>query len=331
MDLKAEVLNLFLSTDDDIIWLDPEREAGPIIDLLKEQASFIHLSAGSSHHINAMDMMQHCEAGDDPISIKCEFILTFFDRAIGSANMGAMQQTIVDRCARRLLMKAEREDITVTLEDLYLMLMEQSEPEARELATCLELYVTGSLNSFAHPTNVNMENRLICFDIRDLPDNGKAKPLGMLIVLDAIQNRVAYNRSRGKRTWVFCDEAWIMYRDEYTARFFDSWFRRLRKYGAGGEALCQTVSSLMETEYGRDSLSNSEFVIMFNQSASDRKQLAQLLDISEEQLKYITNAESGTGLLRRSNVIIPFDGKFDKKTKLYRAMTTKIEEVTPIG
>lgn len=331
MYLKAEILHLFLSTDDDIIWLDPEREAGPIIELLKDNASFIHLSAGSKHHINAMDMMQHCEAGDDPVSIKCEFMLTFFDRAIGSANMGAMEQTIVDRCCRRLLMKAEREHITVTLEDLYSMLLEQPEPEAHDLATCLELYVTGSLNSFAQPTNVNMDSRLICFDIRDLSDNGKAKPLGMLIVLDAIQNRVAYNRSRGKRTWVFCDEAWIMYREEYTAKFFDSWFRRLRKYGAGGEALCQTVSSLLASEYGRDSLSNSEFVIMFNQSASDRKQLAELLDISDAQLAYITNAESGTGLLRRSSVIVPFNGTFDRNTKLYKAMTTKIEEVVLIG
>ena len=123
----------------------------------------------------------------------------------------------------------------------------------------------------------------------------------------------------------------IMYREEYTAKFFDSWFRRLRKYGAGGEALCQTVSSLLASEYGRDSLSNSEFVIMFNQSASDRKQLAELLDISDAQLAYITNAESGTGLLRRSSVIVPFNGTFDRNTKLYKAMTTKIEEVALIG
>jgi len=323
MYIKHEIIHTYLSTDDDILIVDPEREQKPIIDML--HGTFVHLSAGSQHHINAMDTMQHCEAGDDPVSIKCEFVLTFFEKAIGKLNMGAVQQTIVDRCARRLLTKADREQQTVTLEDLYLLLLDQPEPEARELATGIELYVSGSLNAFSKPTNVDMDNRLICYDIRDLGD--KSKELGMLIILDAIQNRVAYNRSRGKRTWVFVDEFWLMFREEFTAKFFDSFWRRIRKYGALGTGVTQNVSSVLDSPIGRDMLGNSEHLFLFNQSTPDRKRLADLLDISDAQLSYITNAESGTGLLRRSSVIIPFDGRIDTNTKLYRAMTTKIEEV----
>ena len=332
MFIKHEIIHTYLAAmengvDDDILIVDPEREQKPIIDMLG--GTFVHLSAGSQHHINAMDTMQHCEAVDDPVSIKCEFVLTFFEKAIGKLNMGAVQQTIVDRCARRLLTRADQEQQTVTLEDLYLLLLDQQEPEARELATGIELYVSGSLNAFAAPTNVDMDNRLICYDIRDLGD--KSKELGMLIILDAIQNRVAYNRSRGKRTWVFVDEFWLMFREEFTAKFFDSFWRRIRKYGALGTGVTQNVSSVLDSPIGRDMLGNSEHLFLFNQSTPDRKRLADLLDISDVQLSYITNAESGTGLLRRSSVIIPFDGRISADTKIYSAMTTKIEEVAHVG
>ncbi len=324
---KYEIANVFLSTDDDILILDPEREFGPLIKMFGGE--FIHLSAGSPMHINALDMMQHCESDDDPKSMKREFVLTLLETALGKANIGPKQESIIDRCMDPLLLAAEKTGAAATLTDLYNLLKKQPEDEAQDLAVALELYVLGSLNSFAHQTNVDIHNRLVCYDIRDL--GSKSKPLAMLIVLDAIQNRVALNRARGKRTWVYCDEIWMMYRNDFTAEFFDSLWRRIRKYGALGVGITQNVTSLLRSEYGCDMLANSEFVLMFNQAAKDKEALAELFNISEAQQGYIENAPSGQGLMRRSSVLIPFDGSFDGSTKLYKAMTTKIEEVSELG
>lgn len=329
MGYKMEMENVILGTEDDIIILDPEREAFPIVDLFKGE--FVHLSAGSKMHINALDMMQYVEKGDDPVAIKCEFILTLVEMAVGKGNVSPKQQTIIDRCSHRLLTNVlnGRRKRQATLKDLYELIKKQPEDEARDLAACLELYVLGSLNMFAQPTNVDTTSRLLCYDIRDLGE--KLKPLAMTIVLDAIQNRVALNRSLGKRTWVYIDEFWWMYRQEYTAKFFDAFYRRMRKYGCLICSVSQNVSSLLRSEYGRDMLSNSEFLMLYNQSDADRKELGELLDISGTQMGYITNAPAGCGLMRCGSALIPFDGRIDTETKLYRVMTTKIEEVGDFG
>ncbi len=323
---KNEVINLILkTTEDDVIILDPEREAFPLVRLLKGE--FIHLSAGSKMRINALDMMQYVEKGDDPVAIKCEFILTLIEMAIGKDYISPKQQTIIDRCSRRLLTNVAngRRKKQVTLKDLYELIKKQPEDEAQDLAACLELYVLGSLNMFAQQTNVDTKSRLLCYDIRDLGE--KLKPLAMLIVLDAIQNRVALNRSLGKRTWVYIDEFWWMYRQEYTGKAADALYRRMRKYGCGICSISQNISSLIQSEYGRDMISNSEFLMLFKQAESDRNALGELLNLSERQMDYLSNAEAGCGLMRCGSVVVPFDGRFDKDTKLYQAMTTKIEEV----
>ncbi|MDL2237896.1 ATP-binding protein [Christensenellaceae bacterium OttesenSCG-928-K19] len=319
---KYELANVFLSTDDDIIILDPEAEFFSLVHLLG--GAVIRLASGSDTFINAMDVLKHGRSDDDdPVRIKCDFILTLVEKALGS--LTGQQRTFVDRCTRELLTDSAKTGKVVTLLDLYNKLKAMRNKEAKEVATCLELYVLGSLNNFAQPTNVDLNNRLICFDIRDLGEQSKG--LAMLITLDAIQNRVAENRKRGRRTWIYIDEIWMMYREEYTANFFDQFWRRIRKYGALGVGITQNVSSMLESAHGRDMLSNSEFLLMFNQAASDRGELAKLLNISDAQRKYIENAPAGCGLMRRSSVIIPFDSTFDRNTRLYQAITTKIEEV----
>ena len=329
MGYKLEFTNVFLNTNDDILILDPEREAFPVVKMFGGEV--LHMSAGSQMHLNALDMMQYVEKGDDPLAIKGEFVLTIIEMAIGRGNITPKQQSIIDRCARRVLMSgmSGRRKNPVTLRDLYQAIKKQPEPEAQDIATCMEMYVLGSLNMFSKATNVNTKSRLLCYDIRDLGE--KLKPLAMTIVLDAIQNRVAYNRSIGKRTWVYIDEFWLMYRDEYTAKFFDAFYRRMRKYGCLIGAMSQNVSSLLHSEYGRDMISNCQFLMLFSQSESDRKALGELLNLSERQMDYLSNAKAGCGLMRRGSVVVPFDGRFDQDTKLYRAMTTKIEEVDTLA
>ena len=327
---KYEILNVFLSTDDDIIILDPESEYPALMRIFGREGETIRMASGSEMHINALDLLKNCEKGDDPISIKCEFVLTLMEMAIGKSNMGAIQQTIIDRCTRKLLMGAQANGKTVTLRDLYDLLKRQKEPEAKELATCLELYVIGSLDGFAKETNVDITSRVLCYDIKDLGE--KSKGLAMLIVLDAIQNRVAENRKKGKRTWVFCDEAYVLFQQSpAVGKFFNGFWRRIRKYGALGVCISQNATSLLRSEDGCDMLANSEFLLMFNQAAKDRDALAELLNISDAQLDYIYNTKVGSGLMRRANVLIPFESTFSQDTKLYKAMTTKIDEVERYG
>lgn len=324
--VKYEIDYVYLSTDDDIIIVDPEREYGALVDLFG--GTFIHIAAGSRDNINALEMNKHLDNNsDDPIPLKCEFILTLVEMAVGNAVFGAKERSLVEKCARKLLSNKKIE--SPTLKNLHDMISENKEEYAQDLAIALELFVDGSLNIFSKQTNVDMDNRLICYDIRDL--GTQMKGLAMLVILENIFNRVTYNRSIGKRTWIYIDEMWSLFRYEFAGEFLNGFWRRCRKYGGIITGLTQNTADILKSDHAREMLSNSEFVIMLNQASMDKNQLATLLNISDTHLDYIDNAKTGMGLIRRSSVLIPFDATFDTNTELYKAMTTKIEEVSING
>lgn len=208
-----------------------------------------------------------------------------------------------------------------TLQDFRAELLKQDEPEAREIALAIELFTHGSLNTFAKQTNVDTNNRLICYDILDL--GKQLMPIGMLVVLDSILNRITQNRAKGKNTFIFIDEIYLLFQHEYSANFLFTLWKRVRKYGAFATGITQNVDDLLQSHTARTMLANSEFIIMLNQASTDRIKLAELLNISDLQMSYITNVEAGHGLIKVGSSLVPFANKFPKNTKLYKLMTTK--------
>ncbi len=221
-------------------------------------------------------------------------------------------------------MQSFKKELTPTLKDFYEVLKNQKEPEAEGLATALELYTVGNLSVFSKKTNVNIKNRITCFDIKDL--GKQLKSMGMLITLDAIWNRIVENRKKGKHTWIYIDEMYLLFNNEYSANFFYELFKRSRKYGGVVTGITQNVEDLLRSETARSMLANSDFVMMLNQAATDRSELERMFNISPAQLQYITNSDPGHGLLFTGGSIIPFIDDFPKDTKLYKMMTTKLEE-----
>ena len=211
-----------------------------------------------------------------------------------------------------------------TLKDFYEELKAQPEPEAKDIALSLELFTSGSLDTFANETNVDTENRLICYDIHDL---GRAlMPIGMLVVLDNILNRITANKARGRRTYIFIDEIYLLFKHEYSANFLFTLWKRVRKYGAFITGITQNVEDLLQSHTARTMLANSELVVMLNQAATDREELASLMGISDLQMSYITNVDAGHGLVKIGGALVPFVNKVPKDTKLYALMTTKFGE-----
>ena len=315
---KELIVFLTLSTEDDILICDPENEYSALVDALGGEV--IHISSSSKDHINAMDMTEGYGEGLNPIADKSEFILSLFEQ-LDKKGLGAKQKSIIDRCTSLVYSECEKKKETPTLMKLREKLLEQPEKEASELALSLELFTNGSLNIFAHKTNVDTNNRIISYDIYNLGKQLKA--MGLLVITDALINRVADNYKKGKRTHIFIDEIHVLFENEYSAMFFNSAWRQFRKRNAYPTAITQNVESLLASVESRTMLSNSEFIVMLNQATSDREKLADLLSISDEQLSYITNSEAGCGLIRYGSLLVPFINEFPKDTKLYKLMTTK--------
>lgn len=323
---KEEIISIVLDTDDDVMILDPESEFGRLTEQLGGEV--IHISATSAAHLNALDMDKAYGDERNPLIEKSEFILSLFEQLMGAGNVSAREKSILDRCAYdiyREYMANGYKGQPPTLLDLYHSLLTQPEPEARGLALSSELFITGSLNTFAHQTNVDTKARIICYDIRELGE--QLMPIGMLVTLDAIFNRVIQNWKAGKTTWVFADEFYLLFRYEYSADFFYKLWKRIRKYNGLVTGLTQNVEELLRSDTARMMLANSEFLILLNQSATDREELAKLLNISETQLGYITNVAAGCGLIRCAGNIVPFENSFPHGTQLYQLMTTKPDEV----
>lgn len=322
---KEEMVNLLLSTDADVIIIDPEREYSALVEAMDGQV--IELSAKSKNHINCLDINKEYADGASPIAFKAEFVLSLFEQVIGKGGVNAIQKSIVDRCLANVYKNYIKRGYTgkvPTLVDLCNDLKQQPEAEALEIATAMELFASGSHSTFAQKTNVNVENRLICYDILEL--GSQLMPIGMLVVLDSILNRITKNRAEGRETYIFIDEIYLLFQHEYSANFLFTLWKRVRKYGAYCTGITQNVDDLLQSHTARTMLANSEFIIMLNQGGTDREDLANLLQISETQMTHITNVEVGHGLVKVGSALVPFERKFPKDTELYKLMSTKVGE-----
>ena len=328
---KREMTNAFLITDDDIIICDPEGEYSALVELLHGQV--IHISPNSKQYVNPLDINLNYSEDESPISLKADFVLSLCELIVGSkTGLEPVEKTIVDRCVRliyqRYLENPSPENMPI-MQDLYESILAQEEPEAKRIATALEIYVSGSLNVFNHRTNVDINNRLVCFDIREL--GKQLKKIGMLVVQDQVWNRVTVNRAEHKSTRYYMDEFHLLLKDEQTAAYSVEIWKRFRKWGGVPTAVTQNVKDLLASREIENIFENSDFVLMLNQAGGDRQILAKQLNISPHQLSFVTNSNEGEGLLFYGNTIIPFKDSFPKDTKLYQIMTTKPNEVNENG
>ena len=328
---KREMVGLALASDcdggqpDDIIVIDPESEYRPLIEGLGGEV--INISATSPNHINTMDMEQGYGDGENPVVLKSEFLLSLCEQLMGDRALSAKEKSIIDRCTANVYREYIRggyKGAAPTLQDFHAELLRQQEPEARDVALAIELFTEGSLNTFAKPTNVDTDARILCYDIRDL--GKQLLPVGMLVVLDSVFNRIVRNRALGKNTWVYIDEIYLLFQHEYSANFLFTLWKRVRKYGACCTGLTQNVDDLLQSHTARTMLANSEFLVMLNQAATDRAELARLLNISDNQLSYITNVDFGRGLIKCGSAIVPFMDNFPRN-RLYKLMSTRPSEM----
>ena len=324
---KREMTNAFLITDDDIIICDTEAEYAPLVQRLHGQV--IRISPTSSHYINPMDINLNYSEDDSPLALKSDFLLSLCELVIGGKEgLAPVEKTVIDRAVRNVyrpfLADPDPAKMPI-LGDLYDELLRQPEPEAARVAAALELYVSGSLNVFNHRTNVELSNRLVCFDIKQL--GKQLKKLGMLIVQDQVWNRVTLNRAEKKATRYYMDEFHLLLKEEQTAAYSVEIWKRFRKWGGIPTAITQNVKDLLSSREVENIFENSDFVLMLNQAVGDREILAKQLNISPQQMKYATHTEAGEGLIFYGNVVLPFVDRFPKDTELYRVMTTKPEEM----
>ena len=323
---KNEIVSIALREPNaDIIIIDPEREYPKLVEALGGQ--HIHISATSDNHINAMDINAEYGDGANPIILKSEFILSLCEHLMNGTNLGPKEKSIIDRCTARvyrLYQQGNYQGVAPTLQDFREELLKQEETEAKQIALAIELFADGSFNTFAKNTNVDINNRIICYDILDL--GKQLLPIGMLVVLDSILNRITQNREKGRNTYIFIDEIYLLFQHEYSANFLFTLWKRVRKYGAYCTGITQNVDDLLQSHTARTMLANSEFMIMLNQASTDRIELSKLLSISDSQMGYITNVGVGEGLLKVGSTLVPFINEFPKDTSLYKLMTTKFEE-----
>ena len=324
---KREIVNVFLLTEDDIIISDPEAEYQPLVERLGGQV--VRLSPVSNQYLNPMDINPDYADEEDPLTLKSDFVLSLCELIIGGKmGLEPVEKTIIDRCVRLVyrdyLANPAPERMPI-LQDLYDLMRKQTEPEAQRIATALEIYVTGSLNVFNHRTNVDIHNRLVCFDIKEL---GKSlKKIGMLILQDAVWNRVTINRSLHRTTWFYIDEMHLLLKEEQTAAYTVEIWKRFRKWGGVPSGLTQNVKDFLLSREVENIFENSDFVYMLSQAAGDRQILSKQLGISPHQLSYVTHSNAGEGLMFYGDVIIPFVDRFPRDGELYSLFTTRPSEV----
>ena len=323
---KREIANVFFVTNDDIIICDPEAEYGPLVERLHGQV--IKISPTSPHYINPMDLNLNYSDDENPLSLKSDFILSLCELIVGGKDgLQPVEKTIIDRCVRMVyrdyLNDPKPENMPV-LEDLYQELCRQEEKEAQYVATALEIYVTGSLNVFNHRTNVDIQNRIVAFDIKEL--GKQLKKIGMLVVQDQVWNRVTVNREAHKATRYYIDEFHLLLKEEQTAAYSVEIWKRFRKWGGVPTGITQNVKDLLASREVENIFENSDYIYMLNQASGDRQILAKQLNISPHQLSYVTHSGEGEGLLFYGNIILPFVDRFPKSTELYHIMTTKPSE-----
>lgn len=330
---KREITNVLLNTEDDIIVIDPENEYGQLVQNLGGE--LINVSSSNEHTINPMDITiiddtNPANAKDevDPFAFKTEFILSICDIILGG-NMDAKTKSIVDRSIRLTYKEFVQSDFDrdklPTLEDFYEKVKEQEEQEAQDLATALEIYVLGYLDTFTGHTNIDVDSRFLCFNIKDL--GNQLKTLGLLIVLDAVWNRIRNNRDSGKHTWIYFDEAHLLFKNEYAQDFLFELYKQARKYGGIPTGMTQNIVDMLVSDKAITMLANSQYIMLLNQAETDIREIKALYSLSDNQLNYVRNANAGSGLIKYGGSILPFDDQFPRNTELYQLMTTKLEEV----
>ena len=323
---KREISNVFFVTTDDIIICDPESEYGTLVNRLHGQV--IHISPTSGDFINPMDLNLNYSEDESPLSLKSDFILSLCELIVGGKDgLQPVEKTIIDRCVRiiyRDYLADPMPEKMPILEDLYNALRDQDEKEAQYLATALEIYVTGSLNVFNHRTNVNIQSRVVSYDIKEL--GKQLKKIGMLIVQDQVWNRVTVNREAHKSTRYYIDEMHLLLKEEQTAAYTVEIWKRFRKWGGIPTGITQNVKDLLSSREVENIFENSDYIYMLNQASGDRQILAKQLNISPHQLSYVTHSGEGEGLIFYGSTILPFVDRFPKDTELYRIMTTKPQE-----
>jgi len=324
---KREMTNAFLLTNDDIIVCDPEAEYFPLVHKLGGQV--IRISPISMDYINPLDINLNYSEEESPLTLKSDFILSLCELIVGGKNgLEPVEKTLIDRSVRLVYQDFLADPVPEkmpVLEDLYNILLRQNEPEAKRIATALEIYVHGSLNVFNHRTNVDVQNRLVCYDIKEL--GKQLKKLGMLVVQDQVWNRVTVNRAQRKATRYYMDEFHLLLKEEQTAAYSVEIWKRFRKWGGIPTGITQNVKDLLASREIENIFENSDFIYMLNQASGDRQILSKALNISPSQLNYVTNSNAGEGLIFYGSTIIPFKDDFPKDTMLYRIMTTKPEEM----
>lgn len=325
MGMKGTITNVAMGTDDDIIIIDAEREYGPVARALGGE--IIEISPSSCHHINPLDMGAGYGDGEKPIAMKSQLLMSIIEQQMGAGIMEGGYHSIIDRCTGNILrpyLKQGCKGPAPLLTDWRREVMAQPEDQAKEIALATELIVEGSLNVFAHPTNVDMSSRIIVLDLYEMGE--QLRPTALVVALETIQNRVMENRRRGKYTWVFVDEAYLFFKYVFSAQFFYKAWKRFRKYAGIMTAATQNVEECLRSETARLMFANSEFLVLYNQAATDRAELAKLLHISDTQMGYITNSVPGSGLIRMGNAIVPFVNTIPRDTELYRLMSTDPHE-----
>ncbi len=317
---KELIAFLMLNTDDDILICDPENEFTPLVEAMgSDLGAVINVSAGGKDRLNAMYMVESYGENNSIVE-KSQFIMSLVEQ-IDKNGVGPQHKSIIDRCTGMVYQEAAQNGSVPTLCTLREKLLEQPEPQAKEIALALELYTTGSLDVFGHASTVDLDKRVVVFNIHSLGE--QLKPAGLLVITDTMLNRVTLNWKKGKRTHVFIDEFHVVFEHENSGNFFNSAWRQFRKRNAFPTAITQNVEYLLDSVQASTMLSNSEFVVMLNQAARDREKLARLLNISREQMSYITNADAGCGLIKYGRALVPFINRFPKDTQLYKLMTTK--------
>ena len=324
---KRELINVFLATKDRIIVVDPMGEYAPLVKRLGGQV--IDIAPDSSCHINPMDIQMNMADEESPLSLKADFLLSLCELIVGGKDgLQPIEKTVIDRCVRLvyrdIALGLETAKMPV-LQDLYEILCQQPEPEAKRIATALELYCTGSLNLFNFPTDVDLNSRVTCFVLKNLGEN--LRKIAMHITNELVTSAVSSNFQNGVATWCYFDEFHVLLRDSLTASYFVSVWKMLRKKGCVPSALTQNVKDLMASREVENILENTDFMVLLSQAQGDRAILAKQLGISPHQLSYITHSGSGEGLLFYGNTTIPAIDRFPQDTEIYRLLTTRPEDI----
>ena len=326
---KQGMGQVFLNTNDDVIVIDPMSE---YFDIAKTfGGAIVNMSAYTKNYINPLeaDLVHINEKGiRDVIADKSEFMLGVCDQLLGNT-LNQKHHSIIDRCIRELYMRAFRTKQVPLMSDFYHILKAQSEMEAQELALCLELFVKGSLNIFNHHTNVDEKNRFTVYGIQDL--GTQLAPVAMLVMMEAIQSRIIENGRRGIATWLYIDECHVLLGSEYSATYLQQLWKKVRKQGGLCTGISQNVTDLLQNYIASTLISNSEFIALLKQSNIDSAKLAEVIGVSDAQLRFVSNSPSGTGLIKCGSTVIPFDNTIGKDTELYQLYNTNIHEKIALG